>query len=119
MTAKRKKGNRFLAEFLFWVHTVCLIIVIFSGLIVSLPWVILILILIKLQQVIFHGCLITNFEIREGGLKKGHAYFQLAAKRFLGLRIGRRGVHVVSTGLTVTSLAVALLASAYHVRLHL
>lgn len=119
MAAKRKKGNRFLAEFLFWLHTACLIIVIISGLIVSLPWVILILILIKLQQIIFHGCLITSFEIREGGLKKGQVYFQLAAKRFLGLKIGRYGVHVVSTGLTLVSLVVALLASAYHVRLHL
>lgn len=117
--SKRRKSKKVVAEFFFWLHTLILLAVLVSGLFLSIWWVILFLVIIKVQQRLFHGCIITVFEIRSGGIKKGHAFFQLAARRFTGLKVGNRGVRLISNGYVLATLLVALAATASQTRINL
>lgn len=119
MSKKQKRSKKALAEFIFWLHTIILLLVLVSGLFIAWQWVLIILVLIKLQQFALHGCFLTILELKEEGSRRRHYYYQLAARRFAGARLNRRGVRIVSAVHVGLSLAIALLASYYNLRIHI
>ncbi|HVX58397.1 MAG TPA: hypothetical protein VG964_01540 [Candidatus Saccharimonadales bacterium] len=119
MAAKTKKWNRLVAEAVFWLHVLILIVISLLGLFVAWYWVIIVLVLVKLQQLVFHGCLLTLLEVKERNLKKGTPCFYLAFKRFFGIRLSKRGVYWVSILQNLLAIAVALLATLFNIRLHI
>jgi hypothetical protein len=106
-------------EFIFWLHTVILSLIIVAGLFISWYWIVLIVVIVRAQQYVFHGCILTILEARENGIKKGMAYYQLAAKRFFGLNLSKKGVWAVSISHNILTFGVVLFANLEHVRLHL
>jgi hypothetical protein len=118
--AKQKNtlGKKVLVEFLFWLHTIIILALLVAGLFIAWEWVFLILFVVKLQQWVFHGCILTLLETREGQIRKGTTFYQLAARRFLGAKLTRQAVVVVSAVQVAISLGVALAADLYNVRLH-
>lgn len=116
---KNKKGNGLAAEIIFWLHTTTLLIITFLGLFIAWYWVVLVLVLVKIQQKIFHGCILTLWEVKERRLKKGTSCFYLTFKRFFGIRLSRRGIFWVSLIQNLASLVIAVGASLLNFRIHL
>lgn len=116
---KQSVTQKVIAEFLFWLHTGVIILMLVAGLFFSI-WVVLALLIIqRAQLLVFHGCIITRLEERAGGIPKGTAYFHLAFQRFFGVKLSKMGVHLVSLAVTACGAAVVILANLWHVRLHL
>lgn len=108
-----------LGELFFWLHTIILIVILAAGLFMAWWWVVLVLVIVRVQQVIFHGCILTLLEVREGGIKRGMAYYQLATRRFFGSRLSKRGVYIVSFSHNVVTISVVIFANLYNIRFHL
>jgi hypothetical protein len=119
MSKKRKTKHPWLNEFLFWLHTAIILAALLAGLFIPIRWVLALLVAIKLQQIAFHGCVLTNLEIKTGGIGKRRTYFELAVRRFLGLRINRSGDTVVTILVAIAAFGVALIAAHYNYRLHI
>jgi len=116
---KQKASHKIISEFIFWLHTLILLIITFLGLFVPWGWVVLVLILLRAQQVFFHGCILTLWEVKERKLKKGTACFYLTFKRFFGIRLTKKGVYFVSIMQNVLTLVVAIMANIFNIRIHL
>jgi hypothetical protein len=116
---KNKKSNKTMAEFIFWLHSAVLVAIVLLGLFVAWYWVVLVLVIIKLQQKIFHGCILTIWEMRERRFKHGTSCFYISFKRFFGIKLTKRGVVFVSAMHNLLALMVALLAGILNIRLHL
>ena len=117
--AKKPKTTNTFAEFLFWFHTLVVCLITVSGIFVSWQWVLLILVLMKAQQYIFHGCFITYLELKEGGIPRGHTYYQIAAKRFFNARLGRKGVRIASFSQITLTIGIAVVAALYNFEVQL
>ncbi|HET9721856.1 MAG TPA: hypothetical protein VFP32_02390, partial [Candidatus Saccharimonadales bacterium] len=65
---KRRLQTRILAEALFWLHFLISIAILVMGLFIPWFWVVIIIIALRLQQIILHGCIITILQYREGGI---------------------------------------------------
>lgn len=116
---KNSKSRVILGEAVFWLHTVILIAITVSGLFMAWWLVVIVLLVVKAQQMVFHGCILTILQAKEGQIKKGMAYYQLAARRFFGVRLGRRGVSAVAVSHNILTLGVLVWANIYGVRVHL
>ena len=108
-----------MGEFIFWLHTVILSLILVAGLFISWYWIVIIVFIVRAQQYAFHGCILTILEAREGGIKKGQAYYQLAAKRFFGVRLSKKGVWAVSVSHNILTFGVVVFANLEHIRFHL
>ncbi len=80
-------------------------------------WVVIVLVLLRVQQIVFHGCVVTLLEQREGGMPKGMVYYQLLFKRFFGYRLKRSSVKIVFLAHYAASLIIAILASYLNIRI--
>ena len=119
--AKQKIGffKRLFLEFLFWLHFLIAVFILIGGLFINWYWMVLVLALLRAQQLIFHGCALTLLEAREGGIPKGMAYYQLLAKRLFNYRLKKRYVFTVWAVHFGIGFAVTILAAAYNIRIHL
>lgn len=114
----REKEKIFLGELIFWLHTAIIVLIVMSGLFVPLWAVVLIIVAVKIHQIILGGCILTIWQARLGGIKRGMPYFQLATQRFFKLNIGKVGVQVVSLIVAVMAFSVSLIANHQHFRVN-
>lgn len=78
------------------------------------------LVIVRLQQVVLHGCFLTLLEVQTGGLPKGHVYMQLVSQRFFGHRLSRRrGVRNAIALHIFLTLLISIVASHYNYRIRL
>ena len=90
-----------------------------AGLLMPWYWLVAIVMGLRLQVILLHGCILTLLEVKEEHHRKGTAYYYLAFKRFFGIRLNTVGVYIVSAVHDLIAGAVALYATIYHVRIHL
>ncbi|HEX5448219.1 MAG TPA: hypothetical protein VFW90_03425 [Candidatus Saccharimonadales bacterium] len=119
MTKKRKRSIHkvVIGELLFWFHAVVVLLMLLAGLLISFWWVVLITILHRVQLIVFHGCIITQMESREGAVRKGTAFYHVAIKRFFGVSLNHRQVRVLSITISIATLVIAAVATKYNFRL--
>lgn len=89
------------------------------GLFVDWYWVIIVLLLLRFHQMIFHGCVITLLAQKEGAMPRGMVFYQLMAKRFFGYKLKSRYVKPTLILHYSAALLIALAAQHYHFRIHL
>ena len=116
---KQKYTKNFVGELIFRIHTAEVILIVVLGLFVPGWLVVVAVFLVKLQHILLHDCVLTYWEAREQDIPKGTAYYQLAARRFFGIRLSRMGVHIVSAAHLILALAVAFVADYEHIRIRL
>lgn len=89
------------------------------GLFVAWYWVIVVLLLLRLHQIVLHGCVVTLLAQKEGAMPKGMVFYQLMAKRFFGFRLKKRYVKPTLIIHYSAALLIAILAGHYNFRLHI
>lgn len=116
---KQKFHKTLLSEFLFWLHFLIFLFVLFAGLFIAWFWVIVFLVALRLQQIIFHGCIITVFARHEGVMGKHLYFYKVMARRFIGYKLQQSGVTLVYIVHNLASICIAILAGPYHLRIGL
>jgi hypothetical protein len=115
---KQKLRQKLIAEFLFWLHVLISVVILFMGLFVAWYWVIVVLLLLRLHQIILHGCVVTLLAQKEGAMPKGMVFYQLMAKRFFGYRLKKRYVKPTLIIHYCAALGIAIAAGHYNFGLH-
>lgn len=116
---KQTLKQKLLAEFLFWLHFVISVVILIMGLFIPWDWVIIVLVILRVQQIILHGCVITLLEKRAGDIPKGMVFYQIMAQRFLGYHLERKYVAAVLVTHYSLALLLAIIIGHYNLRIHL
>lgn len=109
--------KRLLYEFLFWLHAAILVLIAISGFLVSLPWLIVLSALWKLHIYIFHGCAITQLQIKLGLQAADKNFVQVFVKRLTGRNISRQAARHTLAGIFIFAFISAIVTDLLHYKL--
>ncbi len=98
-----------LPAILFWTHIGIIVFGMFMGLIFSLPIVLLLVGLHRLQLFVFKDCILSKFQKKMHAIPKKTHFFQFAALKIFDKRISDRNAKFVDYGIISFSISVAVL----------
>ena len=101
--------NKIILESLFWLHMIIIIIGVLMGLVLPLPVVLIIVIIHRLQFLLFDDCLLSKYQKQLQGISQHTHFLQFAVKKIFNKNINDKQSHWLDYGLVGAALVIAII----------